>query len=481
MARKAKELQQDCGFGSSPNPRPSRTLSDSVTSDVIAFYNSDEISRIMPGRKDYVTIRNTNGEKDHIQKRLILCNLKEAYVQFKSEKPEVKVGFTKFAELRPKHCIVVGPPGTHTVCVCKTHQNVKLMLAGINSVSRSYKKSYHDFLKKITCETPGLPCYLNECGNCPKIDIVINEIEQLFEENFVENLTYSRWTQTDRSTLENVVMPSEEFIDILKESLEKLKTHNFIAKEQSAYMQHCKINLQPGEFLVLGDFAENYAFVVQDEIQSFHWNNNQATIHPFVVYYRDENEIKHLSFVVISEDLHHNTVAVHLFQHKLIVKLKSEFGSANVKRIIYFSDGASAQYKNKSNFINLTHHENDFEVKAEWHFFASSHGKNPCDGLGGTIKRLAARTSLQRTNTGHILTPKDLYEWAHLTLKSMSFAFCTIQEHENEKTNLESRFKTAITIHGTRQFHAFIPLTTKRIQCKIISRSENMATLKIMH
>lgn len=103
----------------------------------------------------------------------------------------------------------------------------------------------------------------------------------MFEENFVENLTYSRWTHTDRSTLENIIMSSEQFLEILKGSLEKLKVHNFIVKEQSTYIQHCKNSLQPGEFLVLGDFAENYAFVVQDEIQSFHWNNNQATILSF--------------------------------------------------------------------------------------------------------------------------------------------------------------------------------------------------------
>ena len=35
---------------------------------------------------------------------------------------------------------------------------------------------------------------------------------------------------------------------------------------------------------------------------------------------------------------------------------------------------------------------NDFGVKAEWHFSATSHGK----GLGGTVKQLTARASLQR-------------------------------------------------------------------------------------
>ena len=48
-----------------------------------------------------------------------------------------------------------------------------------------------------------------------------------------------------------------------------------------------KLNLQSGVFQVIADFSENYSFVLQDEAQGFHWNNSQATLHPFVVYYTE--------------------------------------------------------------------------------------------------------------------------------------------------------------------------------------------------
>ena len=38
--------------------------------------------------------------------------------------------------------------------------------------------------------------------------------------------------------------------------------------------------------MVIGDFAQKYSLVIQDAVQGFHWNNDQATIHPFVVYYK---------------------------------------------------------------------------------------------------------------------------------------------------------------------------------------------------
>lgn len=38
-------------------------------------------------------------------------------------------------------------------------------------------------------------------------------------------------------------------------------------------------------------------------------------------------------------------------------------------------------------FCNLTFHDVDFGVKADWSFAESYHGKGPHDGIGGTVKR----------------------------------------------------------------------------------------------
>jgi len=53
-------------------------------------------------------------------------NLKEAYQRFKEKHPMEKIGFSKFADLCPKHCVLAGASGTHAVCVCTIHQNIKL-------------------------------------------------------------------------------------------------------------------------------------------------------------------------------------------------------------------------------------------------------------------------------------------------------------------------------------------------------------------
>ena len=45
--------------------------------------------------------------------------------------------------------------------------------------------------------------------------------------------------------------------------------------------------------------------------------------------------------------------------------------------------------------INLCYHQQDFSMDAEWIFFATSHDKSPCDGVGGFVKQYAAKLSLQ--------------------------------------------------------------------------------------
>ena len=90
---------------------------------VKAFYEDDEFFRQMPGKKDYVSVsRNT-----HKQKRLILSNLNELYANFKSKYVSISIGFSKFCELRPKWCVLVGSSATHSVYVCTYHQNMKFL------------------------------------------------------------------------------------------------------------------------------------------------------------------------------------------------------------------------------------------------------------------------------------------------------------------------------------------------------------------
>ena len=83
-----------------------------------------------------------------------------------------------------------------------------------------------------------------------------------------------------------------QFINLVIQQLEKLTAHSFIAKYQSNYLRESKENLEENEVIILRDFAENYSFVVQDEVQGFHWNNLQCTLHPVAVYYKNGDALQ---------------------------------------------------------------------------------------------------------------------------------------------------------------------------------------------
>ena len=84
-------------------------------------------------------------------------------------------------------------------------------------------------------------------------------------------------------------MSNEQYLDTICNQFDKLREHHFVSKSQASYLQFVKEQLTPNNALILLDFAENYSFIVQDAIQSYHWNNSQATLHPFVVYFREIN------------------------------------------------------------------------------------------------------------------------------------------------------------------------------------------------
>lgn len=223
--------------------------------------------------------------------------------------------------------------------------------------------------------------------------------------------------------------------------------------------------------LVLMDFAENYSFHIQDEAQGYHWTHQCCTVHPVVCYYKSaSNDILHLNLCFLSEELLHDAVMVYLIQQKIVVVLKSTIH--NLDNVEYFSGGCAAQYKNRKSFYNLCKHKADFEVDAVWSFFATSHGKSPCDGIGGTVKRATAMESLRRPLNGQILNVEEMMSYCVKNLQKMKFINLLKDELDAMKAFLEHRFRLATTVKGTRAFHHFRPLSSTKLGAKRVSQDK---------
>ena len=314
------------GVFATPTPAIRKDIADDVVSLVHGFYQDDEFTRLLPGSKDVVSV----GYKIHQQKRLLLCNLKELFIEFRNIHSNIKISFSKFCSLQPKWCISFGSSGSHAVCVCKIHQNAKL-------VATACQMDHKEMMKAIVCDISDKNCMIHQC---PEKSALVSKLQQLdrLEETF--EVIFKQWQSTDRTTLNTLTLPTDEYIKFAACQLAKLTSHSSIAKSQAQYLKKRKESIYFDTVIILVDFSENYSFVMQ-EVQGFHWNKDQCTLHLVVVYVRDVDEsLKMISFCFLCEDLNHDTGFVYAVQQLLTSHMKENF---LIKRLEYFSDGCSGQ------------------------------------------------------------------------------------------------------------------------------------------
>ena len=57
MAWTAKKLVREKGIFSTPNPKPGHSITQTKVDLVVSLYESDESSQLMPGMKDFVSVK----------------------------------------------------------------------------------------------------------------------------------------------------------------------------------------------------------------------------------------------------------------------------------------------------------------------------------------------------------------------------------------------------------------------------------------
>lgn len=93
---------------------------DTTAESVASFLRTDDISRMAPGQRDYVFVREGK-VKIKKQKRHMLMSLKEAHSLFRNE-GHGTCGLTRFCEYRPVDvCLSRDLP--LNVCCCKIHED----------------------------------------------------------------------------------------------------------------------------------------------------------------------------------------------------------------------------------------------------------------------------------------------------------------------------------------------------------------------
>lgn len=169
----------------------------------------------------------------------------------------------------------------------------------------------------------------------------------------------------------------EDFVDHLTSKMSSFLRHHCTTKAQSRAWKEMKATVDDTTVLMQYDFAENYSCSYNMEVQKVYFNQIQTTLHPFVLTLKNKDGVPETrSFVVVS--------TYYAFQRAVLQEIKKDYG--HITKVVYWSDGAGSQYKNFKNICNLKFHKADNGLEASHNFFASCHGKGPCDAIGGVVK-----------------------------------------------------------------------------------------------
>lgn len=276
----------------------------------------------------------------------------EYYLNFRETHPEVIIGQRSFEKLKPWFVRKLKDRNT---CCCVYHIQLLFLKDAFNKM-RSDAASFHGRSCSCACDTckPSIvggkcaasehsfsgitklwevcvcaknegstfhkyKCLMGKCNRCgvknisfcpcEKQETTKTVVVQFFEDIEVQK---KHGGTGRRKVLSIKHMVISEFTKLLQAKTKFFIKHNFTYKWQANQYTEC-LKVFPSDTIVcVVDFAENYSFKEQNEIQSMHWHSDQCTILVHISYRRtdqDDSIIKEMHFY-ISNDKQHDTLFV---------------------------------------------------------------------------------------------------------------------------------------------------------------------------
>ena len=174
-----KELANKIGIIKKPDIESKSHLTQSDIQKVKEFYLSDDISLQLPGKKDCVS-KVIDGENVLLQKKILLMPIVEAYNLFKKENEHIKIGKSKFFQLRPPNVFSVTDKD-HIKCCCIYCENYKLLIQSIQNTLPKLP-SYKDTISSAICILDSEDCHLGTCITCQNVETVVHNLFQNIDE-----------------------------------------------------------------------------------------------------------------------------------------------------------------------------------------------------------------------------------------------------------------------------------------------------------
>ena len=129
---------------------------------------------------------------------------------------------------------------------------------------------------------------------------------------------------------------------------------------------------------------------------------------------------------VISDKPKHHAGTIFAILQKTMSYVKSN--AEGLDQVHHWIDSPTSQYRNKTIFSIVSRHEEHSDAKAAWNYFETRHGKEPCDGIGGTAKRLADEAVRQEKVSIH----DAFMTWTENDQQERTIKFLVVDKKETE-------------------------------------------------
>ena len=301
---------------------------------------------------------------------------------------------------------------------------------------------------------PGLPKSPRDVPNLADEDITqcIQDIrsEPVKLRQWRKCVVMSKGRVFKKTKLVDLTMKKDEISDLLGgTNIEKFRNHCARISTQNQAVELLRNTLQPHrEAAVQMDYSENWSAKYPDEISGVYYDKAQTTLHPMVVHYHDGEKLKHKSYVRVSSVSQHTVPTIYSFIFKLMVDLTQILPDLEI--IHFITDGPSSQYRNRTVVALVSEFERLHRIRATWTWLEAGHGKGPCDGIGGGLKRKLDNLG----KGGHIIRGIDELIQLNSTPINMTLLPVTSEDVDERRLQIEAWVKPPI--HGLMKKHACI-------------------------
>lgn len=393
-----------------------RRVTPKQLADIVTFYMRPDNARCCAGKAEYTLMANlpdipgiselvtgTYAGKYKVQNYVLTDTIANIYEKYVFEAKGRIVSATTFYSARPAFVQLVSFLKMRE-CLCTQHQNFAHLLQGLRVKLQQNKHP--------TTFCPGPDSFVR--------DHQLSDIEEMMHHLGTGKVIFGMWAKhmdpfikKERHQMLKHFLEVGQFRRYFLTEFTAFKEHVHRVKAQYVATKEIKDSLKPGELAIHMDFAESYSCRDGSSVtQCAHWNKSVVCIHPMVVYYHDREteSTKHETVCYLSHCDKKDSIMVFSILKKFFqVDVPKIFPTYEVKRVYYVTDGPTSQYRNKFIFWVIANHKRIFKCECQWHYLEAGHGKGPCDGVGGTLKRDAYEATKQGKLVSNAGT---FYHWA---------------------------------------------------------------------